>query len=115
MKSASNPAAAANQRYVAIRRICRLTWSEIAPASKANRKNGNEALVDIRDRRNGEAPSTFISHVAAVSWAETQHPETRPVIHSPKKTLFFSTNQTGVVCCCSVFTSEAAPQSGEVK
>ena len=54
----------------------------------------------IRDRRNGEAPSAFISHVAAVSWAETQQPETRPVIQSPKNVRFLSTSQTDLFSCC---------------
>jgi hypothetical protein len=79
-----------------------LTRSEITPAGKANRKNGNAALVAINDRRNGEAPSSFISQVAEVSCAETQHPETRAVIHSPKKTLFFSASQRDALRCCLV-------------
>src|SRR5271166_2286071 len=43
-----------------------------------------------------------MSHVAAVSWAETQQPETRLAIHSPTKTRFLSANQVDVFCRCSV-------------
>ena len=105
MENASIPAAVANQRYVAIRRIRRLIRSQIAPAGKANRKNGKDALVVISDSRNGGAPSSFISQVAAVSWAETQHPETRAVIHRLQKTLFLSASQREALRCCSVATN----------
>src|SRR5271165_5202103 len=81
--------------------FCRLTKSAIAPAGKVKRKNGSEALVAISDKSNGEAPSEFISHVAAVSSAETQQPETSLAIHSPKKTRFLSASQVDVFCCCS--------------
>jgi hypothetical protein len=81
-----------------------LTKSEIAPAGKVKRKNGSEALVAISDRRNGEAPREFTSHVAAVSWAETQQPEIRLAIQSQTKTRFLSANQTEVFCFCSVAT-----------
>ena len=74
----------------------------MAPAGKVKRKNGSEALVVISESRNGEAPSEFISHVAAVSWAETQQPETMLAIHNPKKTRFLSASQMDVSCCCSV-------------
>jgi hypothetical protein len=68
----------------------------MAPAGKVKRKNGSEALVAIRDKRNDEAPSEFISQVAAVSWAETQQPETRLAIQSLTKTAFLSANQVEV-------------------
>ena len=72
--------------------------SETAPAGKVKRKNGSEALVAIIDRRKGEAPSEFISQVAAVSWAEMQHPETRLAAQSLTKTWFLSANQVDVFC-----------------
>ena len=50
----------------------------------------------IIDKRKGEAPSEFISHVAAVSWAETQQPEIRLATHSLTKTRFLSANQVEV-------------------
>ena len=50
----------------------------------------------FRDKRNGEAPSEFISHVAAVSWAETQQPETRLAIQSLRKTAFLRASQVDV-------------------
>ena len=52
----------------------------------------------INDKRKGEAPSEFMSQVAAVSWAETQQPETRLAIQSARKTRFFSANQVEVFC-----------------
>ena len=48
------------------------------------------------DKRKGEAPSEFISQVAAVSWAETQHPETRLAAQSLTKTRFLSASQVEV-------------------
>jgi hypothetical protein len=83
-----------------------LAKSAIAPAGKVKRKNGSEALVAINDNKNGEAPSEFMSHVAAVSWAETQQPETRPAVQSPTKTRFFNANQVDVLCCCPVATAK---------
>src|SRR3984893_10183182 len=76
--------------------FCRLAKSAIAPAGKVKRRNGSEALVAISDKSNGEEPSEFMSHVAAVSWAETQQPETRLAIQSPTKTRFLSANQVDV-------------------
>jgi hypothetical protein len=88
-----------------------LTKSEIAPAGKVKRKNGSEALVAISDKRNGEAPSEFMSHVAAVSWAETQQPETRLANQSPTKERFFKASQVDVLCCCAVAKGEAKVRS----
>lgn len=68
----------------------------MAPAGRVKRKNGIEALVAISDKRRGEAPSEFMSHVAAVSWAETQQPETRLAIQSARKTRFFNASQVEV-------------------
>src|ERR1700722_19192672 len=79
----------------------------MTPAGKVKRKNGNEALVAISDNRKGEAPSEFISQVAAVSWAETQQPETRLATHRPTKTRFLSANQVEVFGFCSVPTPKS--------
>ena len=79
-----------------------MTKSLTAPAGKVKRKNGSEALVAMIDKRKGEAPSEFISQVAAVSWAETQQPETRLAIQSARKTRFFSASQAEVFCLRSV-------------
>ena len=73
-----------------------MTKSVTAPAGKVKRKNGSEALVAMIDKRKGEAPSEFISQVAAVSWAETQHPETRLAAQSLTKTRFLSASQVEV-------------------
>jgi hypothetical protein len=48
------------------------------------------------DKRKGEALREFISHVAAVSWAETQQPETRLAIQNKTKTRLLSANQVEV-------------------
>jgi hypothetical protein len=52
--------------------------------------------VAISESSNGEAPNAFISHVAAVSWAATQTPETTLGTHSPTKAGFLSANQMEV-------------------
>src|SRR5271166_6208011 len=56
-----------------------------------------------------------MSHVAAVSWAETQQPETRLAIHSPTKTRFLSANQVDVFCCCSVAMAMKRTQEAGAK
>ena len=38
-----------------------------APAGKVNRKNGKDATVDISDKKNADAPSLYITQVAAKS------------------------------------------------
>ena len=76
----------------------RLLKSARAPAGKVKRKNGSEAAVAISESSNGEAPNPFISHVAAVSWAATQTPETTLGNHSPAKAGFLSANQMEVFC-----------------
>jgi hypothetical protein len=53
----------------------RSTISAKAPAGRVKKKKGREATVDINDRRNADGLNIFITHVAAVSWAETQVPE----------------------------------------
>src|SRR5271167_2386044 len=66
----------------------RLLKSARAPAGKVKRKNGSEAAVAISESSIGEAPNAFINHVAAVSWAATQTPETTLGNHSPTKAGF---------------------------
>ena len=82
----------------------RLLKSARAPAGKVKRKNGSEAAVAIRESSNGEAPNAFNSHVAAVSWAATQTPETTLGDHSPTKAGFLSANQMEVFCFGSLTT-----------
>ena len=53
----------------------RLIVSANTPAGGVKRKTGRDATVDIRDSKNVDEPSRFIVQVAAVSWAETQVPE----------------------------------------
>jgi hypothetical protein len=38
-----------------------------APAGKVNRKNGKDATVDINDKKNADAPTLYITQVAAKS------------------------------------------------
>ena len=76
-----------------------------APAGKVKRKNGNDAAVAISERSNGEAPNPFISHVAAVSWAATQTPETTLGSHNPTKAGFLSASQMEVFCFGSLATN----------
>src|SRR5271169_5043923 len=83
----------------------RLLKSARAPAGKVKRKNGSEAAVAISESSIGEAPNAFINHVAAVSWAATQTPETTLGNHSPTKAGFLSANQMEVFC----FSSLAPP------
>ena len=73
-----------------------------APAGKVKRENGSEAAVAISESSNGEAPNSFMSHVAAVSWAATQTPETTLGNHSPAKAGFLSANQMEVFCVGSL-------------
>ena len=87
-----------------MRRFLRLLKSASAPAGKVKRKNGSEAAVAISESSNGEAPSSFISHVAAVSWAATQTPEIALGNHSVLKAGFLSANQIEVFCFGSLAT-----------
>src|SRR5260370_32463688 len=82
----------------------RLLRSARAPAGNVKRKNGSEAAVAISESSNGEAPNAFMSHVAAVSWAATQTPETTLGSHSPTKAGFLSANQMDVFCFGSLAT-----------
>jgi hypothetical protein len=75
-----------------------LLRSARAPAGMVKIKNGSEAAVAIRESSNGEAPNAFMSHVAAVSWAATQTPETTLGNHNPTKAGFLSANQMEVFC-----------------
>jgi hypothetical protein len=81
-----------------------LLKSASAPAGKVKRKNGSEAAVAISESSNGEAPKAFISHVAAVSWAATQTPETTLGNHNPTNAGFLSANQMKVSCFGSLAT-----------
>jgi hypothetical protein len=67
--------------------------SASAPAGKVNRKKGREAAVERSERYKGDGVIVFITHVAAMSWAETQHPETRLASQSLQKTGFRRANQ----------------------
>jgi hypothetical protein len=62
--------------------------SASAPAGSVKKKNGNEATVDIKDKKSGESLTRFIVHVAAVSWAATQVPEIKLATHMFRKTGF---------------------------
>jgi hypothetical protein len=68
------------------RSLLRSIISAIAPAGNVNRKKGKVATVDIREIRRGEAVSVFITHVAAMSCAESALLETRPANQSDRKT-----------------------------
>src|SRR5580692_8988190 len=83
----------------------RLLKSARAPAGKVKRENGSEAAVAISASNNGEAPNPFISHVAAVSWAATQTPETTLGNHNPTNAGFLSANQIEVFCFGSLATN----------
>jgi hypothetical protein len=63
-----------------------------------------EAAVAISESSNGEAPNAFISHVAAVSWAATQTPETALGNHTPTKAGFLSAKQIEGLCFGSLAT-----------
>jgi len=67
------------------RSLLRSIMSAMAPAGKVNRKKGKVATVDIKEIRRGEAVSVFITHVAAMSCAETALLETRPANQSDRK------------------------------
>jgi hypothetical protein len=67
-----------------------------APAGKVNKKKGREAAVDRSDRNSGDGVIVFITQVAAMSWAETQHPETTLASQSLKKTGFRRATQMEV-------------------
>jgi len=45
-------------------------------------RNGNEATVDIKDIKKGDAVSVFMTQVAAVSCAATQVPDTKLPSHN---------------------------------
>src|SRR3984957_10455181 len=74
--SASPAAAATNQTCITQRSFFRLSMSASAPAGKVNKKKGREAAVDNSERKKGDGVMVFITQVAAMSWAETQQPET---------------------------------------
>src|SRR5580704_613735 len=92
-KTASPAAATTSQMCITHRSFLRLTMSARAPAGNVNKKKGREAAVDNRERYKGDGVIVFITQVAAMSWAETQHPETTLASHSLLKTGFRSASQ----------------------
>ena len=67
-----------------------------APAGNVNKKKGRDAAVDNSERYKGDGVSVFITHVAAMSWAETQHPETTLASQSLRKMGFRRASQIEV-------------------
>ena len=67
-----------------------------APAGNVNKKNGSDAAVDNSERYKGDGVIVFITQVAAMSWAETQHPEMTLASQSLEKTGFRSAIQMEV-------------------
>ena len=55
--------------------VLRFAMSATAPAGNVSRKKGNEAAVESSDNKSGEVVSVFITQVAAMSCAATQHPD----------------------------------------
>jgi hypothetical protein len=66
-KTASSPAATASQTFMTQSNLRLSTTSAKAPAGKVNRKNGNDATVDINDKNNVDGLSLYITQVAAQS------------------------------------------------
>jgi hypothetical protein len=64
-----------------------------APAGNVNKKKGREAAVDKSERKKGDDVIVFITQVAAMSWAEMQHPETTLASQSLRKMGFRSASQ----------------------
>jgi hypothetical protein len=67
-----------------------------APAGNVNKKKGREAAVDNSERNKGDGVIVFITQVAAMSCAETQHPETTLASQSLPKIGFRSATQVEV-------------------
>ncbi|HEY6763396.1 MAG TPA: hypothetical protein VI386_01380, partial [Candidatus Sulfotelmatobacter sp.] len=66
-KIARSPAATASQIFIIQSNFRLSTMSAKAPAGKVNRKNGKDATVDINDKKNADAPTLYITQVAAKS------------------------------------------------
>jgi hypothetical protein len=64
-----------------------------APAGNVNKKKGRDAAVDNNERNKGDGVMVFMTQVAAMSWAETQQPETTLASQSLQKTGFRSASQ----------------------
>src|SRR5262245_46601249 len=94
----------ASQRFMMHRSLLRSIISAIAPAGKVNRKKGKVATVDIREIRSGEGVSVFISHVAAMSCAETALLETRQANQSDRKIGLWIGSQIEV--CATILFAE---------
>jgi hypothetical protein len=95
--NSASPAAATNsQTCITHKSFLRLTISAKAPAGNVNKKKGREAAVDNSERKKGDGVIVFITQVAAMSWAETQQPETTLASQSLRKTGFLSAIQMEV-------------------
>ena len=55
--------------------VLRFAMSATAPAGNVSKKKGNAAAVESNDNKSGEVVSVFITQVAAMSCAATQHPD----------------------------------------
>lgn len=66
-RRASEPAAAANQRFIIETNFRRSKISAKAPAGKVNKKKGKDATVDINDKNRVEGLRLNITQVAAQS------------------------------------------------
>ena len=95
-KSARPAAATTSQTCITHKSFLRFTMSVRAPAGNVNRKKGSEAAEDNSESSKGEGVIVFITQVAAMSWAETQHPETTLASQSLRKTGFCSASQIEV-------------------
>src|ERR1700693_261429 len=89
-------AATTSQTCITHKSFLRLSMSAKPPAGNVNRKKGREAAVDNRESKKGDGVIVFITQVAAISWAETQHPEKTLASQSLKKTGFRSAIQIEV-------------------
>jgi hypothetical protein len=84
-----------------------------APEGNVNRKNGSEAAVDSSDKNSGDVDIVFITQVAAMSCAETQHPEITLASQSLRKTGFRSANHVDVVLILGGFREDFSSRAIE--
>ena|SRR5437016_5746728 len=75
-QTASRPALQASQQLKIRNNRRRSTRSARVPAGKVNRKKGSVPADDINESQRVGTPREFIAHVAAISCAETQQPDT---------------------------------------
>jgi hypothetical protein len=71
----------------------RSTLSARTPAGSVNRKKDYDASMDINDSNKGESVKIFITHVAALSWADAPIPEITAAIQSFLNAGFWSACQ----------------------